>query len=258
MLEPIKPVCHSVITDDDITLDVIQNENLQYFIKTILKTCQTNNGQINNTIELKNIELIKNSVENITICKQTFKNFYDQISLYLTNTIRHLPADEINEIDQDLKRNNYFVNLGNTNTFSDHNILDTFCDFFQNHGRFPGSQELIIVPRPEIPNFIETQKIISTNELYQKFSSTDARGLVAIQAMAAFDIYFAGRLETSKQALAEFLHNMSHQALNKDNDLIFIQFDGTADLIIELIFMLLDRNARSVNITSIIDNNIKK
>ena len=174
MLEPIKPVRHSVITDDDIALDVIQNENWQYFIETILKTCQTNNGGINNTVKLKNIKLIKNSAENITICKQTYQNFYYQISQYLTNTIRNLLADEINEIDQDLQKNNYFVNLGNTNTFSDYNILDTFCNFFQNYEKFPGSQQLIIVPRPEIPKFIKTQKIISTNELYQKFSSTDA------------------------------------------------------------------------------------
>ena len=57
--------------------------------------------------------------------------------------------------------------------------------------------------------------------------------------------------------MAEFLHNMSHQALNKDNDLIFIQFNRTTELIIELIFMLLDRNTRSVNVTNIINNNIK-
>ena len=112
-------------------------------------------------------------MENITICKQTYQNFYDQISQHCTNTIRNLPADEINEIDQDLQRNSYEV-IGNTNAFSDHNILETFCDFFQSHGKFPGSQELIIVLRPEIPNSIKTQKIISTNELYQKFSSTDA------------------------------------------------------------------------------------
>ena len=88
-------------------------------------------------------------------------------------------------------------------------------------------------------------------------SVAQTRALVAIQAIAALNIYFGGRLETSKQALAEFLHNMSHQALNKDNDLIFIQFDRTTELIIELIFMLLDRNTRSVNVTNIINDNIK-
>ena len=184
------------------------------------------------------------------------KILYDQISQYFTNTIRNLPADEINEIDRDLQRNNYFVNLGNTNAFSDHNILDTFCNFFENHGRFPGSQELIIAPRPEIPNFIKTQKIISINELYQKLSSADARGLFAIQAITVLNIYFGGRLEISKQAFAEFLHNMSHQALNKDKDLILMQFDRTADLINELIFTFIDRNTTSVNVTNVINDNI--
>ena len=50
---------------------------------------------------------------------------------------------------------------------------------------------------------------------------------------------------------------MSHQALNKDNDLTFIQFDRTADLINELIFMLLDGNTRSANVTNVINYNIK-
>ena len=39
---------------------------------------------------------------------------------------------------------------------------------------------------------------------------------------------------------------MSHQELNKDNDNEFIQFDRTAELIIELIFGMLDRNNKSV------------
>ena len=50
---------------------------------------------------------------------------------------------------------------------------------------------------------------------------------------------------------------MSYKALSKDNDLIFIKFDTTADLIIELIFMLLDRNTRGVNVNNVINDNIK-
>ena len=65
--------------------------------------CKTSNGGIKNTINLKNINLIKNLIENITICKQTYLNFCNQISQYLTNTIRNLPVDERNEIDCDLQ-----------------------------------------------------------------------------------------------------------------------------------------------------------
>ena len=69
-------------------------------------------------------------MENIIICKQTYLNFYNQISQHLENTIKNLPVDERNEIDFDLQRNNYFINLGETNEFSNHNIIDTFCKFF--------------------------------------------------------------------------------------------------------------------------------
>ena len=49
---------------------------------------------------------------------------------------------------------------------------------------------------------------------------------------------------------------MSYQALNKDNDNIFIQFDRTVELIIELISVFLDRSNKSLNIANIINNNI--
>ena len=138
----------------------------------------------------------------------------------------------------------------------DHNIIHTFCEFFQQH-RFPSSQDLIVTPRPEIPYFIKTGKIISTNQLFEKFSSSDAHRLMLIQALAAVNIYLGGNAEISRQALTEFLHNMSHQALNKDNNNIFIQFDRMAELIIELISLLLDRNNKSLNIANIISNDIK-
>ena len=65
-----------------------------------------------------------------------------------------------------------------------------------------------------------------------------------------------GSAETSRKALTEFSHNMSHQALNKDNDNMFIQFDKTAELINELISVMLDRNDKSLNIANVINDNI--
>ena len=56
----------------------------------------------------------------------------------MVNTIKNLPAVKKNEIDHDLQINKYFINLGEPNEFSGHNIIDTFRDFSQQHGRFPG------------------------------------------------------------------------------------------------------------------------
>ena len=158
---------------------------------------------------------------------------YDQKSKYLINTIKNLPADERNEIDRDLQRQNYFINLGETNEFSDHNIIDAFCDFFQQHRRFPGSQALIVIPKPEISYFIKTNKVSSTDQSYETFNSTDACELVSIQALGPLNIYYGRSTEISRQALTEFLYNMSHEALNKDNCNFFMQFDRMAEQINE-------------------------
>ena len=51
--QPMKHILHSVITDDDLALDIIQNENQQYFIEAILAASKTNSSGLNNTIDLK-------------------------------------------------------------------------------------------------------------------------------------------------------------------------------------------------------------
>ena len=103
-------------------------------MKTIFTTCKTNNDGINNTVDLKNINLIKNSIENITICKQTQLNFYNQISQYLENTIKNLPAHEKNEIDHDLQRNNLLIQVKQMNFLMISQILP--MSFFNNTDGF--------------------------------------------------------------------------------------------------------------------------
>ena len=81
-------------------------------------------------------------------------------------TINNLPADEKQEINRDLQNLNYNITVRekNLNQFIDSSLLDFFIDFFQNEGRFPGMQDLIILPKPEIPNFLRANNILSTND----------------------------------------------------------------------------------------------
>ena len=46
-------------------------------------------------LKWKQLKIVENSVENITICKKAYQSFYDQIAQNLINTINELPADEI-------------------------------------------------------------------------------------------------------------------------------------------------------------------
>ena len=181
----------------------------------------------------KKSKVITNAFQNITICKQTYNRFYEQISSNFEMTINNLPADEKQEINRDLQNLNYNITVGekNLNQFIDTSALDISADFFQNEGRFPGTQDLIILPKPEIPNFLRKHDILSTNDLFKKIPSSVAHGLVSINALDALNMYRGGMSTVSKNAMSEFLHNMSYQALKIENDDIFIKFNGIAQLI---------------------------
>ena len=180
----VKKVKHSVATDDYIATEKIQSQNWQYFVESVLDACRANS--VGEKINIKQARLLMNSVENITICKKTYKTLYNQIAQNLSFTIKNLPADEMTEINKDLQRENFWANIETID------LLDCWRDFFFAKGRFRGSQELIMVPQAEIPKFVRTKTVLSPTDLYQKFEATDAKALVSIQAFAAPDMYLRG------------------------------------------------------------------
>ena len=253
---PTKPVTHTSASNDHLAIEIIQRQNWQYFIERILEACQSNN--IGDNIDCSNVKEfkdIKNSVQNITICKQFYEHTYNEIAQYFSDMIRQLPPNELDEIDRDLiltlsRPRPYFIDL--KSNVNDLGILNTFCEFFHRYGRFPGSQKMIIIPKPAIPEFIKTDEVISPTQLFEKFKASDARGLVSPQALAALALFSVDDIITTTEAasetLTEFLHNMSYQALKNGNDDILLEFDWLTELKIEIINRCLDNNLGSLKI----------
>ena len=121
-------------------------------------------------------------------------------------TINNLPADEKQETNRDLQNLNYNKTVGekSVNQFIDSSALDIFTDFFQNEGRLPGKQDLIILPKPEITIFLRTNDILPRNYLFKKISSFDAHGLAAINVLTVLNLYLEGRSTVSKNVMSEF------------------------------------------------------
>ena len=55
-------------------------------------------------------------------------------------------------------------------------------------------------------------------------------------------MYLGGISTVSKNAMSEFLHNVSYQVLNIENDEIFIKFNRIAQLINDINEILIERN----------------
>ena len=68
-------------------------------------------------------------------------------------------------------------------------------------------------------------------------------------------MYLGGMSTVSKNAMYGFLH-MSYQALNIENDEIFIKFNGIAQLINDNNETLIERNNQSIQISDVMNTNI--
>ena len=109
-------------------------------------------------------------------------------------------------------------------------LLKPFSQLFFKTGRFPGSENLAIVPMGVMPSFIKTNGIISPFDLFEKFNSTNTHGLVLTQFLAALNIFIGDDKTISKNATSEFFHNLSMQALSRDDNRINIKFDAIKEL----------------------------
>ena len=113
-----------------------------------------------------------------------------------------------------------------------------------------------MVPQAEISKFVKTYMLLSSIDLYQKSKGIYAKRLVSIQAHAALNIHLGGNKIISKNALTEFLHNLTFQALSKENDDIYLSFDNIGLLVLDILERLEKLNLESINETKII--NMKK
>ena len=70
-----------------------------------------NGGELTQLVSAKEAKIIVNSLENLSICKTLYTNFYNQIAGNLSKAIQNLPSDELDEIDRDLMLDLFFIDF---------------------------------------------------------------------------------------------------------------------------------------------------
>ena len=223
---PIKKIKHSTVTDDFIAAEEIQNRNWQYYIEQVIEFCH--NKEIEKTIRTLQSNLLFDTVINITEAKQSYNTFFDTVAQSFHLKIEKIPFEEKEKIREDFERENFFAEY----LIQD---LDHWVSFFFDKGRFPESQELVMLPQPKIPDFVRTQIALSPNDIYKKVSSTNAKELVSIRALAALNFYIGGDKDISREAMEEFVRNSTFQVLTNESNKVVIAFDKTGFLVIDLL-----------------------
>ena len=217
-------VRYAILSDNLHSLQSLQSKDWSYFINHLLEvsSCDVSLLNLNDAEEIK---IINDTVENLKICKNYYTDIYANVISCFQNYLGSAPDVLIHKIQDDLRLNLY-SNIDLKNEVNTREILETFDRFFFVFARFPAINELIYVPTGHGPSFVKLIDIISPSELYKRFNSGDTRGLDWVHFLVALNVHLGGDKMISKNAMSEFFHNLSMQALSKSDDTIVIKFDA--------------------------------
>ena len=231
-------VKHTKVSADDYALRTLQDRNWPYFINRIIEFSQ-GVFDINDIIvtDPEEVNILNNTRSNFEITKNLYNELLTSVGINLREFFINLAIEEKHKIDTDLTNNGYFSWDANE-VYIQSRILATYRDFFYDTGRFSGSYELIYLPAPIMPSFIRSNDWISPRSLYETYVGREMQGLTSVQFLAAFNRFLGGNVELSRNAMNEFFHNLSWQALTNDNDSVKIKFEAIAELVKNINFLL--------------------
>ena len=162
-------------------------------------------------IQSKKIQKLLNTVESYCrIIRWVYQNLYADIADTFIENIHSLDADEIQELDEDLKTNGWGAKtlLDIQNSFE---LLSFFQLLYYLNWRLPLANGLLVVPDSEVPDGKEK---INPKNLYEMFKNTNSHGLVSLQFLGALGIFFGLNISVPKYAITVLYKNFSHEILS--------------------------------------------
>ena len=100
----------------------------------MLKVSQGEISSLNISGVEGDIKIINNSFDNLTVCKKSYSYFYLNIGFAFERFLQAIHKKHLENIEKDLARNLYFINLKNEQNAED--IMRVFATFFLNFGKF--------------------------------------------------------------------------------------------------------------------------
>ena len=131
--DQMKKIKHSIVTQDYVAAEEIQDKNWKYFVESVLSFSQ--NATTDKEYQKS---FVLDTQENVVILKKTYEKLYNQISKQFNKTLNKMPFDLFKEIADDFRREKYEI--------KDLTNLYNWVSFYFKHGRFPGNANLTILP----------------------------------------------------------------------------------------------------------------
>ena len=251
------PVKHTKVSVDDYALEKLQDRNWPYFVNRIIEFSQGVYDINDITTDAEEVNILNNTRANFEITKNLYNELLTAVGKSLHEYFINLDIAEKQKTDTNLINNNYYT-WDPDEVHIQTRVLATYRDFFYDTGRFPGRNTLIHVPMADMPSFINSNDWISPRSLYETYLGRDMQGLTSVQFLAAFNRFLGGNREVSRNAMSEFFHNLSWQALTNDNDSVKIKFEAITGLVKSINSLLQQRIYESKKRAIVTNYNIQK
>ena len=135
--------------------------------------------------------ILYNTRGNFKIVKELYNELFHSVGVSLRELLKYMGLEERNRVNTDFTNQGYHTWDPNE-AYIQGRILETYRDFFYDHGRFPGNNTIVPIPRARIPSFIESRDVLSPLALYETYAERDMRGIVSVQFLAVLNIFFGG------------------------------------------------------------------
>ena len=210
---------------DSVGLKKNEERDRQFLVEKLIHGVEFSNSY-ENSIE-KKPEINKTVESNYRILielRRVYQHLYADIADIFIEYIHSLDADEIQELDEDLKTNGWGAKtlLEIENSFE---LSSIFQLIYYLNGRLPLTNGLLVVPDSETPDGKEK---INLKNLHEMFKDSP-------QFLGALGIFFGLNISVPKNTITELYKNLSYETLSGTND---FTFGSVSDLISGLSFKI--------------------
>ena len=70
---------HTIVLDDNYSLETLQSKNWSYFVKTILEV-SNDDVQLNSIMDQYKTDVISETFENLDICNEYYNSIYENVT----------------------------------------------------------------------------------------------------------------------------------------------------------------------------------
>ena len=108
--KPLIKIRHSLVTDDYLAAEEIQNQDWEYFIERVIEVCKFDGVGVR-----ADEVFLLTTLENVTIAKRVYALMYNTVARRFGQSIQNLSYGEQKDIGDDFSSKNYLIDDSLTN-----------------------------------------------------------------------------------------------------------------------------------------------